>query len=375
MRAWGRIGTAIVLLALSACSGNLPTTASHKTTTPTATASPAATPTATASPSAQPQPVSGAYGILVGGATSGQYTVSLVGIDGKIVASANASSPAIASCGGAAGAPVPLPVSASNSRVYMMDSTGAVSWLAPDGTKSSYPSIHLPAPTASRRSMFAVSPDDNYMAVVVADYTASGATTHLYVDELNLPGTQNLIFTQSGAYTLWPIGWHGTNNLVLAVVPSCTQGGGPFCCGPQELHVVDPASATRRFTLGSRTGCVISGPPSPAGVVCSNTPDFAQGAFLNWTAGTVRTLAFNGPTVSYVAPDGGWVAFVDNSGTSFTLGAGPLRGFFACTWIDSTHMLAGGDSQHQARVADVAAGSVVPVQAQGDCGGRLPGGL
>ena len=47
----------------------------------------------------------------------------------------------------------------------------------------------------------------------------------------------------------------------------------------------------------------------------------------------------------------------------------------ACTWLDDTHVLSGGDPQHQPRLANVANGSMVPVAAQGDCAGRLPGGL
>jgi len=69
------------------------------------------------------------------------------------------------------------------------------------------------------------------------------------------------------------------------------------------------------------------------------------------------------------------VAMVDNTGTSFTIGAASISGLFACTWIDDTHVLSGGDSQHQPRVAEITAGAMVPVAAQGDCGGRIPGGL
>ena len=111
------------------------------------------------------------------------------------------------------------------------------------------------------KTIFAVSPDDQRIAVVQNTYNASGATTVLYAEDLN-GGTNHVkLFTQTGAFTLWPIGWHGTNDLVLAKVPSCTQGGGPTCCGPQELHVVDPATAGRRSTLGGRAASTGSGAP------------------------------------------------------------------------------------------------------------------
>jgi len=38
-------------------------------------------------------------------------------------------------------------------------------------------------------------------------------------------------------------------------------------------------------------------------------------------------------------------------------------------------VLSGGDVQQQPRVGDMTTGNVVPVAAQGDCGGRIPGGL
>ena len=372
---------AALLLALAGiaagCSGSPTKVASHSASptaqspsAPATASAPAATPTS--SPSASPQPVTGSYGVLVDGPNgTNPYTVSIVGIDGKVVASAQPSSIPGTSCGNAA-AVVPLPVSTSNSTLYFMDGQGAIWGLSPGHGGGRVTSV--PAATSSRRSMFAVSPDDRRMAVVVADFSSTGASTRLYVE--NMDGTGHAdIFSETGASTLWPIGWHGTNDLVLATVPACTQGGGPFCCGPQELHVVDPATAARRFTLGSASSCVIAGSPSPAGVVCERRSDFSQGTVLNWTAGTVRTLALNGPAFAYLSPDGGFVAMVDNTGTSFTIGAASIAGMFACGWIDNDHVLSGGDSQHQPRVAAVVEGKVVPVPAQGDCGGRIPGGL
>jgi hypothetical protein len=310
--------------------------------------------------------------VLVSSQASSTYTVSLVAVDGKVVASSDASTPAVVNCANAAAALVSLPVSTSNTRVYFMDAQGVVRFLAPNGSTGRVSTV--PAGTSSRRSMFAVSPDDQRIAVVVDDFTSNGASTRLYVEDLNGGGNHLEPYSESGAYTLWPTGWHGTNNLVVAKVPSCTQGGGPFCCGPQELHVVDPATANRRFVLGG-SACVIAGSPSPAGVACESTANYNQATWLNWTAGTVRSLSINGPAFIYVSPGGTFAAFVDNNGTSFTIGAASISGMFACAWIDDGHVLSGGDPQHQPRVATVTTGVVVPVAAQGDCGGRIPGGL
>jgi len=370
----------LAVVAATACGGNPPTiTGSH---------SPGATPSASGVPSAQasaspsagqatpssspaPPPVTGAYGVLVSPVSAANYTVSIVGVDGKVAASAQTTSPTSVTCANAAAAVVPLPVSTSNSRVYYMDSQGVVRFLGPKGDTGRATTVPI---GSARRSAFSVSPDDQRIAVVVEDFTSSGAATRLYVEDLNGGGNHADLFTETGAYSLWPIGWHGANNLVLAKVASCTQGGGPFCCGPLELHVVDPTTAARRFTIGG-PNCVIVGSATPAGEVCEDTPNFTKATVLSWTAAVTRTIAITQPAYAYVSPGGGAVALVDNTGTTIVGTTRSLAGLFACTWIDDTHLLGGGDSQHQPRVGDVSTGTMAPVPAQGDCAGRLPGGL
>lgn len=371
---------AVALLAVAAlvasCGPNPVATnaGSHSpATTPRATATPTATASTPASPSPSPPPVTGSYGVLFSSQAASNYTVTIIGTDGKVVASAQANTPPLPSCANAAAAVIPPPISSSNSRVYFLDASGAVRYLGPGGDTGQATTI--PAPTASRRAMFAVSPDDARIAVVVDDFNSSGASTRLYVENLSGGGNHLDLFSESGAYSLWPVGWHGTNNLVVAKTASCTQGGGPFCCGPLELHVIDPATATRRFTLGSSSSCVIAGAPSPAGVVCENNGAFNQATWVNWTAGTVRTTPINGPALAYLSPTGDRIALVDNNGTAIYSTVVSAAGMFACTWIDAEHLLSGGDQQHQPRVLSVTTSATVAVAAQGDCAGRLPGGL
>ena len=363
------------LLIAAACGPGGSNTAASHTPSPAASASTAPSAGASGQPSASPTsppPVSTPYGVLVGSQAASSYSVTLVGGDGHVAASAEATTPPVTTCGTAAAAPFPLPVSTSNSRLYFMDGMGVVHYLGPNGDTGKATTV--PAPASSRRATFAVSPDDRRIAVVVATYTSSGASTSLYVEDL-AGGNRIDLFTQTGAKTLWAVGWHGTNNLVLAVVPSCTQGGGLFCCGMGEIHVVDPATATRRFTLGAYGSCPIAGPPSPAGVVCTTGPAYTSATYLSWVGATVKALALNGPSSSFVNPGGTMVAMVDSSGTNFTIGAPTIPNMYACGWIDDTHVLAGGDAQHQPRVAEVINSTIVPVAAVGDCGGRLPGGL
>jgi hypothetical protein len=327
-----------------------------------------------ASPSAAPQPVTGSYGVLVGSQAASSYAVSIVGVDGKVVASAQATTPVAVSCAGAAAAVVPpAPVSTSNSRVYFEDGQGLVHYLGPAGDTGRVTTI--PAGTASSRAMFAVSPDDQRIAVVVVNFSSTGASTRIYVEDLNGGGNRVDLFTESGSYSLWPIGWHGTNNLVLAKVVSCTQGGGPFCCGPLELHVVDPATANRRFTIGNSPSCIIAGPASPAGAVCESSPSFVNAQEINWTAGVISTFQVGGPSPAFISPDGNAVAIVNYASGVTNIRNGGSLNLQACQWIDSTHLMSGGDAQQQPRVGNTSNSSVVPVAAQGDCGGRIPGGL
>jgi hypothetical protein len=314
--------------------------------------------------------VTGAYGVLVGPQSGATYTVSLVGTDAKVVASAQASAPGAVTCANAAAGVVPLPVSTSNSRLYFMDGQGVVRFLSPKGDTGRATNVPI---GPARRSMFSVSPEDQRIAVIVDDFNSTGAATRLYVEDLNGGGNHVELFTEAGAYTLWPIGWHGTNNLVVAKVPACTQGGGFGCCGPQELHVVDPATAVRRFTIGG-SGCVISGPPTPAGASCETTTSTAK--VYDWTAGLLRTYPIPGLGMGpiYLSPNGQHLALSTNPGETTVEGAKTLS-MTVCGWIDDTHILAGGDTQQQPRVGDINSGTIVPVAAQGDCGGRLPGGL
>jgi hypothetical protein len=311
----------------------------------------------------------GTYAVLATPTTTDTYTVSLVGTDGSVVATATPSSPTAVTCGDAAAALVSLPVSTSDTRAYFLDAQGNVRFLTPNGETG----IATRVPVGGNvRSMFAVSPDDQRIAVVKDTFNASGATTVLYVENLNGGGNHLQLFSETGAFTLWPSGWIGATSLVVAKVPSCTQGGGPTCCGPQEYHVVNPANGARVYTVGGPT-CLPVGSPSPAGTMCEDTT-FSKASALGWSGATTKSLTIQGPTPAYLSPDGAEVALVVDNRTTFA-GAKQTLDLVACGWIDGTHVIAGGDEQSQPRVGDVATGNIAPVAAQGVCAGRIPGGL
>jgi hypothetical protein len=359
-----------LVLVTAALSGACGTTGTSTTASPATAAS-----AGLGSPSSAataPVPVTGAFGALVSSWYLGgsSYTVSLVGVDGRVVASAAASAPGTFQCpNGGAVAAVQAPVSTSNTRLYFMDALGVVRFLAPNGDTGQI--ITLPiGPTL--RSMFAVSPDDRRIAVIAADFNSSGATTTLYVEDLNGGGNRVTPFNETGAFTLWPAGWHGMNNLVLAKMPSCT---GPSCCGPVELHVVDATTADRRVTIGG-PNCAIVGTPSPGGAVCED-PQFQVATIFNWAGTQIGGFPIGGPTQAYVSPDGQHVAVAP-------IGPGLSTSIFrtnttlnleACGWIDDSHVIAPGDTQSQSRVGDITNGNLVSVAALGYCAGRIPGGL
>jgi hypothetical protein len=336
---------------------------------PSASARASSTPSPGA-PTGSPAPLTGAFAVLSTPPSGDTYTVSIVAVNGKVVGSAQPSSPTAVTCGDAAAAVLPLPISTSDDRAYYMDAQGVVRFMTVQGETGRATTVPV---GGGRRSMFAVSPDDQRIAVVVSDFTASGVSIRLYVEDLNGATNHVEIFTSTGAFGLWPIGWHGSDNLVLAKTPSCAQGGGAFCCGPLELHVVDPATALRRYTLGG-PDCVIAGAASPAGVTCEVTAGYTTLRKVGWTGGVLGTSTINGAVPAYISPDGQIVALVSGSTTKFQ-GATKTLNMQACGWIDSAHVISGGDVQQQPRIGNVTTGALVPVAVQGTCAGRLPGGL
>src|SRR5256886_6984338 len=203
-----KIGALIALaVAAAACSvGGTNNAARHSpSASPTQTAS--TPPTSQASSTPAPLPVTSPYGVLVGSQAAATYSISLVGADGKVAASAEASTPVVVSCANAAGAPVPLPVSTSNSRAYYMDAQGVVRFIAPNGDAGRATTVTAgPAP---RPTLFTARPAGQPIAVVVNDYTANGASTRMYVEDLNGGGNHPHTYSPTRARAVWAGGRRG----------------------------------------------------------------------------------------------------------------------------------------------------------------------
>lgn len=299
---------------------------------------------------------------------AGTYTISLIGADGKVASSAQASHPPSIPCSNTFVADRPYPVSTSDTRAYFLDAAGVVRFLAPSGQSGKATTV--PA-GSNRQSAFAVSPDDKRIAVVVSDFNANGAVTSLYVEDLIGGANHKVIFTETGPFGLWPIGWHGAD-LVVAKVTACTLGGGPFCCGPREFHVVSPATGVRSRTLGDAE-CIPAGPPTKAGVLCKAG---AQANVMDWTGTTTRSFSIQaaGELGAYLSPNGNQAALLATQDTTIEGSHTTFSRFLACGWIDSSRVL-GGDGQGRPLVGDITTGTVVSVRAEGFCAGRIPGGI
>jgi hypothetical protein len=340
------------------------------TASPTATAGASPSPTTGATPSATPRPVALPLGIVVkdfiidGGTT---YTVNLVGLDGRVAATAvgrKRSQPA--------GILVQMPsVSASSTRLYYLDGDSSVMFLQPDGTSAAATTISLDSKSAA---VFAVSPDDSRIAVAVITFPYP-AKTRIYVEDLTGGGHHVDLFSSTSVLE-WPVGWH-QGHLVIAVglnvAPQNAFDG--FIYGYRGYHVADASTGTRLATICD--GYSSSVPPVPAGTVCVKYPDYLVS---DWNGTTRPAPPDQGCGGGALSPDGAMIADCQGSPTVVTLVV--LDGTQIATqysgtpvgWIDSTHVVVSVASSDLI-IVDARAFTKTPIQAQGFFGGTIPGTL
>jgi hypothetical protein len=383
---------ALLPVVIAACGSGRPDSAQSPVAVQSWPSSPVSSASASSASPVPSLPTGPSYGVLMTlpGTPPSPSTVSIVASDGRIVASQQATLAAAVVCTGDSTGFQPLPVSTSNDRAYFMDSRGFIRYLSPDGGSAQVTTVPI---GATRRSLFSVSPDDRRIAVAVVDFSRdSSASTRLYIEDLAGGGHHLDLVQQTSGSTLWPLGWHGAD-LVVASMTACFSIPtlGPWAL--PELDLLNPDTGAIRFGLGG-TGCLISGPPSPAGAVCATLPGpNPKSEAVTW-ASSARSISphTGGIKTDYLSPDGQRVAevYFDTVNTPFPNGSygsttvlESLRTFKAmptCGWIDDTHIFSGtetfyGASTVQAEVADVLTGAAMPITARGDCAGRIPGGL
>ena len=280
----------------------------------------------------------------------------------------------------------PAPVSASNDAVYFRDGDTAVKWL---GTSSGTDVTTVPGgPTTV--SSFAVSPDDNRIAVVVADLSdPSTISERMYVEDLRGGGHHVDLFSTrqpiKTATAVWPMGWH-QGALVLAVVPACAYYW--WSVTPIEWRVVSASTAGELASIHA-DNCTLSLYPSPAGVACVSPAGLATR--YDWTgkmvglaqppiAGyelTQASLSPNGSSILFAPPD--YPSTYSLSEVQ-RLPSGPYSdyGNQSCLWIDEEHVLVGNSVMEFAPQTSshvLVPLKVIPLRMAALCDGRLPGGL
>lgn len=320
------------------------------------------------------------------GPQSTGYDLVLVATDGHIAGRVHAATRSfIHTVGGPGGAAAPdLPeVSVANDRVYYLDGDQQVSYLGPDGSTATVTKV---PGSASAHAGFAVSPDGSRIAVSVLAYQGNAASMTLYVEDSG-GGNHHVIFQSSSEYA-WPVAWH-RSYLVLAIGPLFSQQGlvlNPYFAS--SYHVVDPASADRKATIGGPdyiSACEVSGLLVSAGTACFHRAN-NQSEFwlLDWTGHQFAISAAASPySVGSLAPSTGQVAICCNDSTAVVVNhpagdftATQLKGSdsWPC-WLDDQRVLVGSVNQHQFQpgVLDVATGRVILVDAHGFCAAVLGG--
>jgi len=280
-------GAAFLLLA-SSC-GQAPSA-----TKPSSRPSPA--PTAS-SPAAIPSitPAGAPLAVIATGTQAGQV-IHLVDESGHDVATATVAS------GRFAGNFLAPWVSVTASRVYYLDGSSQVRWLAANGSSGAATTLTV---GAMEQASFAVSPDDRRIAVSVLRYAApvqpsgqQGMTAPpkylgmtLYVEDLS--GGDRADLFSSTAVAEFPVGWHAGNLVVGVGPPICCQAVPPNPYTVSTYHVVDPTTGNRIATICAPPAYAV-GPPVAAGTLCQSTSSlFAQ--------------SWSGP--SHVIPHSGYVDF------------------------------------------------------------------
>ena len=332
---------------------------------PTVTASA----TAAASPSSAP-PVAAALplGVVVKDFLTGDggptYSISLVDVDGRVVATATGAKRSVF---------VQMPnISASNTHIYYLDGDSRVMALGLDGTTAAATTVPVVANSAA---IFSVSPDDTRIAVAL-NTIPYPARTRIYVEDLQGGGHHVELFSSTSVLE-WPVGWH-EGHIVIAVgrnaQPQNAYEG--FERAEAGYHVADAATGTRIAAVC--TGYQGSGPPVAAGSVCTNFPAHEVS---DWSGVTRPLQGDSGCGGGVLAPDGLLVADCQGNPRTVTLVAKDgttISTAFRATpygWIDATHVVVQSDTDSSLGILDTTSLRMTQVQARGFFGAAIPGSL
>ena len=346
----------VALVFLAACSS---------ITSPTASNSPATSTTSTSSrvtyPGSSPSP--GRYAVM----QRGIGTLDLIDeTRGQLAVATQVDQPRSARRG-----VIPW-TSMSSSRVFYLNSSSEVWFLAPDGSTGQITTIPV---AADEQAGFAVSPDEQRIAVAIFKYP--DATTYggmrMYVEDLRGGGHHFDIFSSATAAE-FPIGWVGANLVVAVSVPSCCPNLALNPYIASEYHVVDPQTGRRLETICA--GAPPRGPVVAAGAMCL-PPEGGAPSFVRWDGS-----AFSSPGA---IPDAGqFLEALSPDGTHVLVGGSPIRVFgagsdfrfdmngWAIGWIDATHVIVRNAQDDGYFLMDPRSGQGVELSAETGFLGTLP---
>ncbi|HEX2647808.1 MAG TPA: hypothetical protein VHO95_11325 [Candidatus Dormibacteraeota bacterium] len=303
--------------------------------------------------------------LIDGGPT---YSVSLIGLDGRVVATATAAKR------NNAHTLVQMPnISASNSRLYYLDGESKVMFLRPDGTTGLSTTLTVDAGSSA---VFAVSPDDKRIAVAILTFPYP-AKTRIYVEDLAGGGNHVELFSSTTVIE-WPVGWHDGHLVIAAGINAQPQNAWDgFVYGVDGYHVADAATGVRLATVCGG-GYEASQPPVPAGTVCVRYPNYEVS---DWTGATRPAPHDAGCGGGALSPDGSLIADCQGNPRMATLvardGSTKPTSFPAdqLGWIDSNHVVVQQTWDSSIGILDIRTMTLTPAQAHGFYAGAIPGTL
>jgi len=305
--------------------------------------------------------------------------LEMISATGCLGASALVGVPSPHNCADGLPAVLAPPVSASGNRVYYRDGDTKIRFMTPRGVTGDATTVPGGPTTVS---FFSVSPDDQRIAVVVEDLSATATIgLRLYVEDLSGGGHHADIYTATiprgqGGLTLWPMGWH-SGRLVLAVVLACSAS---TVYRPSAWHVVDAATADRLADIDV-SNCYASLLPSPGGVACFDGPQLSVRVY-DWAGKRTATVVTSYEDLLHppsVSPSGQTFFFIGPIGSGEATSAMGVDGSpglksaaldrRGCAWIDDSAILAPD------AIIAYPSGVVTPLPTGGECVGRFPGAL
>jgi hypothetical protein len=298
----------------------------------------------------------------LGGTTSTQYHLYVIGDNGQIVRSASAGIQS-------AGWHMPR-FSVAGQSVYFLDGDSSLKVLRPDGSVSLVG--RLPG-SPTDRVVFAVSPDEQQIAYSVLHYASGGGvTTSLRVGPLATLSAHEIF---SGSIIEFPIGWRAGQLVIVVSRYGVIQNNGevnPYFA--DAYHLASAATAGRTYSTSPTCDdpSSLQGPVNGFGSACQQNSGNNQVILVLGWNGTKQQLFqavvggnANAAPPEVLSPDGKRAAAAIAANHQIKLLSGGTAAPTAATgtpagWFDADHLLF-MTTPSTAAVLEVSSNNVTPV--------------